>query len=69
MKQKRFISYTGAVNFLKGKNFVLCNEALQLDENLLSDLELQEGQDIFSCYLTDLSEDEVKFLTKNFKGL
>lgn len=54
MKQeKRFITYGGAVKFLNGKNFVLCNEALKVDENLLS----------------DLSKEEVEYLRKNFKGI
>lgn len=73
MNKKRFTTYDKAVKFL-GNNLVLCNNIVDIDDDCLDfrfSLEDENGDqvDIFQYFLTDCSEDDVKFLEKSFNLL
>lgn len=68
--KKRYTRYSKAVKFL-GNNLVLCNNIVDIDDDYLDyrfSLEDDDGNpvEIFQYFLTDCSEDDVKFLEKTF---
>ena len=70
-EKKVFTTYKQAVKWL-GSNIVLCNNIPQLDEFIWDNFEKNifddEGNptEIFQWFITDCSQDDVNWLSKNF---
>lgn len=68
----KILGYTDLVTvttWLKGRNMVLCNEIDKIDETVRLNAEDVDFEDIFQFYITDFSEDDVKYLQASFEGL
>lgn len=67
-------SYKNAVHFLHN-NLILCNDIAELDDSIFDNArfdfydEDDNYTEIFQWYLTDCSEDDVKFLEEHFPSL
>lgn len=70
-KKKVFTTYAKAVEWLKG-GLVLCNNIVDLDDTIWDNFnrniydEDGRADDIFQWYITNYSENDVKWLTKSF---
>lgn len=74
MKQEKkvFTSYSKAVKWLNG-GLVLCNNIVDVDDSIwehftkdIYDEENESYTEIFQWFITNYSEDDVQWLTKNF---
>ncbi len=70
-KKKVFTTYAKAVEWLKG-GLVLCNNIVDIDDTIWDNFnrniydEDGRADDIFQWYITNYSENDVKWLTKSF---
>lgn len=71
MKEKVYsTNYSVAVHWLNN-SLVRCNNIPEFDRSIFENANFswEETVDIFQWYITDCSDTEVDFLTKNFPGL
>lgn len=50
-------------------HYIRCNDICIVDTGVLDNLCLDEDTEIYQCFISDCSENDVKYLTENFPGL
>ena len=66
---KTYIDDSSAVRWLNG-SLILCNEITEIDKKFdYRHFDFKEGHDIFQRYLTNYSEDDVKWIEETFPDI